>query len=331
MDIFKLYACCIPVKGFTNYIICDLQRAEFINIPEVLFEILTVHKNKRVSEIKRNYAKENHRFIDEYFEYLENNECGFWCDIDEVKKFPDLNLKFESPELINNAILDIDKNSTHDYIKIFNELDKLRCKFIEIRSFDILRIYDLCEILHHTNSKIFRNIDIIIKYYKNIENDIDKNKLFSEFTNIGVVSIHSSPKNEKSFNGKLVYSERVIKTCNDCGEIDIDKFTLNIATFTEAQHFNTCLNKKVSIDSNGNIKNCPAFNYSYGNVNNGDSIRTIVESYEFSKYWSITKDQIQTCKDCEYRYICSDCRAFVDDIFDKPRKCNYNPYEGKWE
>ena len=130
MVVFKLFACCIPVKGFTNYIICDLQRAEFINIPEALYEILTVYKDKGISEIKRNYDKENHRFIDEYFEYLENNECGFWCDKSEIKNFPDLNLKFESPELVNNAIIDIDKNSKHNYGEIFNELDELRWRNI---------------------------------------------------------------------------------------------------------------------------------------------------------------------------------------------------------
>ena len=48
----------------------------------------------------------------------------------------------------------------------------------------------------------------------------------------------------------------------------------------------------------------------------------------------ISKDQVKVCKDCEFRYMCSDCSAFTknpEDKFDKPLKCNYNPYTAKWE
>lgn len=44
-------------------------------------------------------------------------------------------------------------------------------------------------------------------------------------------------------------------------------------------------------------------------------------------------DQIHICKDCEFRHICTDCRAYIedpDDIYSKPLKCGYNPYTGEW-
>ena len=38
-------------------------------------------------------------------------------------------------------------------------------------------------------------------------------------------------------------------------------------------------------------------------------------------------------KECEYRYICFDCRpdSISDNIYEKPWYCTYNPREGKWE
>jgi SPASM domain peptide maturase of grasp-with-spasm system len=54
----------------------------------------------------------------------------------------------------------------------------------------------------------------------------------------------------------------------------------------------------------------------------------------FKKYWDITKDQVAVCKDCEFRYICTDCRAYVEnpeDMYSKPLKCGYNPYTAEWE
>jgi hypothetical protein len=45
------------------------------------------------------------------------------------------------------------------------------------------------------------------------------------------------------------------------------------------------------------------------------------------------KDQIDVCIDCEYRYICTDCRAFNNDLDTKPKKpekCEYDQYTGNW-
>ena len=59
-----------------------------------------------------------------------------------------------------------------------------------------------------------------------------------------------------------------------------------------------------------------------------------INSDGFKDKWRITKDQIEICKDCEFRYVCSDCRAYVEnpeDIYSKPLKCGYNPYTCEWE
>lgn len=76
---------------------------------------------------------------------------------------------------------------------------------------------------------------------------------------------------------------------------------------------------------------------SFGNIHN-TSLENVIKNPEFKKYWNITKDHIETCKDCEFRYICTDCRAFTDKTHNKdgldtskPLKCGYDPYTNKWE
>lgn len=49
-----------------------------------------------------------------------------------------------------------------------------------------------------------------------------------------------------------------------------------------------------------------------------------------------TKTQLKgtVCQDCEFRHICTDCRACLDepeDIYSKPLKCGYNPYTAEWQ
>jgi len=54
----------------------------------------------------------------------------------------------------------------------------------------------------------------------------------------------------------------------------------------------------------------------------------------FKDLWSINKDQIEVCKDCEFRYVCTDCRAFItdpDNRYSKPSTCTYDPYTAQWE
>jgi SPASM domain peptide maturase of grasp-with-spasm system len=106
----------------------------------------------------------------------------------------------------------------------------------------------------------------------------------------------------------------------------------SVQTFFEAKSFNGCLNRKISVDVYGNIKNCPSMKDSYGNIRD-TSLLEAVHAAGFREKWSISKDHISICRDCEFRYACSDCRAYLenpDDAFSKPLKCGYDPYSGTW-
>lgn len=100
----------------------------------------------------------------------------------------------------------------------------------------------------------------------------------------------------------------------------------------EAKLFNSCLNKKVGIDVDGMIKNCPSQNSSFGKIGNEKLLEVCLRN-DFQQIWGVKKDSITECMDCEFRYICSDCRVYIKDSSDglsKPEKCNYDPYKGVW-
>jgi SPASM domain peptide maturase of grasp-with-spasm system len=76
------------------------------------------------------------------------------------------------------------------------------------------------------------------------------------------------------------------------------------------------------------VENCPSMALSYGHINT-TSLKQVVEKKGFKKVWEINKDKITTCKDCEFRHICVDCRAYTEnpsDVYSKPLKCGYDPY-----
>jgi SPASM domain peptide maturase of grasp-with-spasm system len=71
---------------------------------------------------------------------------------------------------------------------------------------------------------------------------------------------------------------------------------------------------------------------SFGNIKD-TTLEKALNKENFKKHWNITKDQILVCKDCEFRHLCTDCRAYIEDpdnINSKPLKCGYDPYTNEW-
>ena len=329
----KLFANCIPVKGYSQSLIVDLQRSSSSNkIPNSLYEILTDHKDKSVEEIKAFYNNEYDDTIEEYFEFLLKNEFAFHCREEQLKSFPDIDLSWKSPSLIENAIIDIDVFDQEIIEKAISELSELRCNAIQIRIYREIEFKLLEKIGELLEGTRILSVEVFFKYSD--ECNIDTlSSLHDKFPRFQRIYVYRAPENIASNNGKVLFDTEGYIPDSDCGQIFTGYFSICINTFTEAQCHNTCLNRKVSINKSGEICNCPSMTNTFGNIKN-KSIKEVIENPDFTKLWSINKDDIDVCKDCEYRYICTDCRAFLrdkNDIKSQPDKCRYNPYISKWE
>jgi len=181
-----------------------------------------------------------------------------------------------------------------------------------------------------------RSIYLYVPYTKELTK---KNilKLHHNFPRLKRIVIFSSPTSNfyDEFEFEFVFTTEKIGY-KSCGVVNDSYFVSGINTFSEALNHNSCLHKKISIDKNGNIKNCPSMTQSFGNITE-KTLEKALEHPNFKKYWNITKDKIEICKDCEFRYICTDCRAYTEQThlekdldLSKPLKCGYDPYTNKW-
>ena len=130
---------------------------------------------------------------------------------------------------------------------------------------------------------------------------------------------------DESKNNDFPYFEKL----NDLRFLSMNP---NIIRFSEALKYNLYYNKKAYIESNGDVYCAPTINEKYGHIFN-ENILNIINVPRFQRYWGITKDDISVCMDCEFRYICTDCRIFKkdnNDIYSKPEKCTYDPYKNTW-
>ncbi len=165
------------------------------------------------------------------------------------------------------------------------------------------------------------------------------NELINNFKRIKILLIYDTvstklikPSNENGMGTIFFVADNIVNKLN-CGNINKDYFSFTMDHYTESQHHNTCLNRKISIDVDGNIKNCPSMKDNFGNIKD-TTLEEAINKPHFKKYWNIKKDDISVCKDCEFRHICTDCRAYIEnpqDITSKPLKCGYNPYTAEWQ
>ncbi|MCE5286853.1 MAG: radical SAM protein [Pelosinus sp.] len=107
--------------------------------------------------------------------------------------------------------------------------------------------------------------------------------------------------------------------------------------FSRAHYFHSCLAGKIAITATGEVIPCIfARNQSLGNILT-NTLAEILAGEKLTTCWHTTKDQVEKCRDCEYRYACSDCRPLAQGSDPDKRwlacsaGCLYNPYTGIWE
>jgi SPASM domain peptide maturase of grasp-with-spasm system len=334
---FTLFACCIPVRGATRSVICDVQRQHFDFIPNILFEILTGERGLSYGQLIHKYGAENEAALEEYFSFLTEYEYGFWCDdAAELERFPPIQLHWEIPYAIHNCIIDMDESSNHDFAAIIRQLESLACPALQLRSYSPRPPAFYENILQQLHRSVIRSVEIVTPFTTDFLQEAVLD-FVHRYGRIAQITLHSAPYNKidtEAEDGltKIIYTTEAVNNATHCGIVDPAYFLVNLALFSEAQQHNTCLNKKIAIDAKGEIKNCPSMKKSYGNIASV-ALAEALAAPGFTAQWKIAKDQVSVCRDCEFRYICTDCRAYLSDESDplsKPAKCNYDPYSASW-
>lgn len=334
-NILKLYANCLPVQGARRSIICDLQYQSYKFIPNALFEILTMHKGKTTIAIKEYYLHECDSQIDSYFKFIIDNDLGFFCDQVDADHYPDLCLEWQRPEVITNVILDVDQDNMYDLEKAAREIALVNCKALQIRLFRPSSISVIKNILEHFRFGPLQHIELLLGYSEEFTEE-RLHQLSDDHLRLNLMTFHGSPEDKLltmyAKGMTVLYIKRTVDSTEHCGVINASFFDITPDMFMESIQYNSCLNRKISIDIKGEICNCPSMQKRYGHISSA-SFLDAIGTNEFNVPGKIRKDDIQICKHCEFRYICTDCRAFIEnplDILSKPAKCAYDPFLAKW-
>ncbi|WP_338865075.1 grasp-with-spasm system SPASM domain peptide maturase [Myxococcus stipitatus] len=331
---FVCFACCLPVRGHTRSILCDVQQGTFLFIPNVLVDILEMSRERTVDDIKAHYGHEHDARIDEYLAFLVEKNQGFFTQTPQ--RFPPLDLDWRNPRLVTNCLVDFDTASTHDLVDLNQQLSQLACESLELRFFHPLSLETLTQHLDAFRDSTLRSISVVVGHHPSLQLEALE-VLLVLHKRVKHLTIHSCPERDEhhhiDLSTDLIYTTEAVTSEACCGNVSSQLFRCNILSFTEARSFNSCLNRKVGIDTRGRIKNCPSMRRSFGDTRS-TRLASVVGHEDFQRAWKTTKDQVLVCQDCEFRYICQDCRAYLQDPeqpLSKPARCRYNPYEARWE
>lgn len=322
---YKLFSTCILSKGYNISLIIDIQRDSYFKIPNSLYDILCNNELLDFDSINEFYN--NNKIIREYFTFLKENELIFECDEQTGKNFPPLETHYKIPSKISNIVIEVSKTLEANSInKFINDNEVFGLTLIYYNALE-----NITDFIEAFNDSILRDIKILYPYNEDYKNVI---KLKNENLRISNLIFYNCPNITKEYED-IYFSQKNISSFKFCGSIE-NYFTVNKELYLESLNHNSCLHKKISIDKDGFIRNCPSMPQHFGNIKD-TSLENALNHPDFRKYWNVNKDIIEVCKDCEFRHICTDCRAyterthFEEDIdLSKPLKCGYNPYTNEW-
>lgn len=110
---------------------------------------------------------------------------------------------------------------------------------------------------------------------------------------------------------------------------------VSVDSVRRTMYGNVCWADSACILANGDVTPCEMeFEEIQGNILR-QSLTDVLLGVGGDNAQRLTKDKIEICKDCEYRYACWECRAMAHNLdgtrFSKPLTCMHNPYTGEWE
>jgi SPASM domain peptide maturase of grasp-with-spasm system len=335
---FNLFPNCVVTRGAINSLIVDYKSEVLYNIPNFVHDIILELCKSDINEILSIYKNDLEiiQRIEELKEWLIKNDLGMMASRSNIFSPTMNNFEFST---ISNAVIEIEDLANFEsviFIKSLKQLLELECKAVQIIVVQATDLKAISQFLNIFNELIFQSVEIVMKLMTEPSTTCIENLIMQNLFLKRVYIFGCSRQNIiqlKKFDAVAVFSPEVDYSIKRCGAICQDYFSTNLMTYFEGKKHNSCLNQKIAIDRNGYIKNCLSLKDVFGNIENS-SLLDAINLKDFKKYWNITKDDINVCKKCEFRYVCTDCRAFIEDpedILSKPLKCGYDPESGEWD
>lgn len=327
---FSLYPTSVIAIGYAKACISDIGDARFVQIPIDMANFVQNHKQFNIDEEVSKLNTDETEAVKSYINMLTKYHFGM------LSKFlPMMSYSlgtFRKPFPIDSLIIDSDSEQ-----RVFDTLNYLphdtMSRFVQIRLFFAPTIEFLNIVGNELVEHNMLNVELVFNKEESINFD-DYGVIIRNFPFHILRLIVMGCGCDSRSNAQLILVRNELKSPEECGKVGRDLFCINIDTEQKYRcSHNSCLYRKLSIDREGYIRNCPASPQHFGRVGEV-SLAEAMAHPDFSRLWGITKDQVEVCRHCEFRRICPDCRVFTrhpERFTAHPVRCTYNPYIASWQ
>jgi SPASM domain peptide maturase of grasp-with-spasm system len=325
-----VHADCVPVKGYKRSCIYDLTRRRHYFVPNSLADILVNYDGLKIEKLYQDY--DYSPILDEYFQFLLQNEIIHQADKWELKHFPKIVLDWKTPSKITTAVIDMAGSNNFKTNGLSTKLDDLGVMHLQIRHLNEGKFDFLTDLLLELKDTRLKSIELILPFYPNY---IDLSRSITKINRkVLLIYFYSAPEVKNVFKKdlpKIILTKDLEKSLHTQKSPNPKYFSVNMQLYMESIHHNTFYNRKIFIDRHGNLKNTLFGTSNFGHIDLID-ISATVNSKDFQKYWLASKDETTVCRDCEFRYMCTDQRVpeKTKEYWTHDTPCRYDPYSTTW-
>jgi SPASM domain peptide maturase of grasp-with-spasm system len=335
---FVLYACCIPVKGASRGVIYDLQRHGYEYIPLVLYDLILECRQAPLAVVEKRYTPADWSGAVSFINYLVEADYGFITD--SPAEFPDMSMQWHFPGPLINSIIEYDcSKPAFDLQDVIKQLLDMHCHDIQLRLFGDCSSEFVNKVIDAVQQSTLYTLDLLVPWSRSFDTAALFTRMLSEHRLIPVTLYNCRDAGVASLvnDTDVFLKTRVNITAEQFRPGSIDEkprpelFVINTEFFTEAQQHNTGLNRKICIDVKGYIKNHHLHKTGFGHVSE-NRLEDVLALPAFQQKWYYSNDQVEKCRNCEYRYMCMDTADIVirQGKACKKTDCGYDPHTQQW-
>ncbi|WP_103070834.1 hypothetical protein [Aquimarina sediminis] len=322
----RFYECCRPVKGAVRAAIYDLQRSQIFFAPNPLIEIINDNTDKTIGTIFEE-NKFQIELLKKQLSYLYENEIIFYPSNPE--NFPVLNTDITKPNLLEFMYLTVD-TLNENKLDFLNTIDETGANNLVLVSTKSIGKNKLESILEHLNQSKIKCINIL-SLYEEIDFEDTKDIILQD-ARIRRSVFYNCDKQADGLE-HVTFTNKDFKSILNSGILSPNNLTINLEAYLESLNHNLFYNQKIFIQDNGDIVKYFDDPEVLGNIYTGSLVKVIKENKSLRQFWEISKDDIEQCSTCEFRYVCPDNRIPTKKnktTFEYQTECAYNPKTNEW-
>lgn len=298
--IYRLHTQCRITSGPVRSTLIDLDRRKYETIPNGMFTLLQLLERAypiHWSKVAEQYQTEDREVLEQYRQWLVARDYIHEVLEGTIDNWPLLPMAHDMPNALQDGIIDLSKDGDYSLLPVIRQFEKAGCKSLHIRDFDGFRLPELCSTLAAMSRSIICNMHLLLHASQYAIAIAEK---LAAHTHVSSILYHGCDQEQLNAVTQLSLAgvhavKQHVQDEGCCGRITPDTFTVNHQFLSASGRKNTCLDRKLSIDRFGNVKNCPSMKQTWARAD-GFDILSVLKSDELRSSWAVSKDKDDTCQ-----------------------------------